>query len=801
VLASSPVQHGDVVRIRDQRWRVVSHVAYQADALLRVTGFGGDNEGIEAQFLLPCEHVEPLPSVHEPEVVRAARWRRIARLELADAVPRFDSLRTAARASINLIPFQLEPALAIVRGLASRILIADEVGLGKTIEAALVVAEVLARAAPGHALIVCPASLRDQWRHELETRFGLVAVTLDSSAVARAATSFMAGANPWTAAPVIVASIDYIKRPEVIRALESIVWDVVVLDEAHTLSGSSDRAHAADALARRARAVVMLSATPHSGDDAAFRRLATIGRLRTDPALLIFRRDRRSAGIPSSRRTHTLGVRTTREESELHQALLDYARLVWRQKDASSGVRLAMSVLLKRACSSASSLRRSLERRLMLLPQSIETAATQLLFDFASADDAEPLAELSAPGLGDLDEERRWLERLVALAHTASGHESKLRVLVRFLSRSPDAAIVFTEYRDTLEWITTALPRDETVQLHGGMTLAERREALALFAGGARRILLATDAASEGLNLHHRCRLVINMELPWTPLRLEQRVGRVDRIGQQRRVHAVNLIAAGTVEEKTVLRLLTRSARAAAALGAHSPSIHETEVARMVIDGSVSREARPGTLNKDIRAADLSDLASTEAGRLADARRLAGDEPLTSPRSRPVVAVLHRSPRRSPQECYWTFRGTFVDSSGAVLWSTLLAVRATVPWRPLQQPPAVRALLSPDRPLLRDAIIGAHETALASLSGALQPWIHLSLDREQDIADQLRQTRARLAALQPGLFDRRAERGNAAQSVVLDEALSQCTDRLGYLSRLRVPALGAHALMFAVALE
>src|SRR4030095_3828905 len=100
------------------------------------------------------------------------------------------------------------------------ILIADEVGLGKTIEAALVVAEVLARATSGHALIVCPGSLRDQWRHELETRFGLVAVTMDSSAIARAASSFMAGSNPWTAAPVIVASIDYIKRPEVLRALE-----------------------------------------------------------------------------------------------------------------------------------------------------------------------------------------------------------------------------------------------------------------------------------------------------------------------------------------------------------------------------------------------------------------------------------------------------------------------------------------------------------------------------------------------------------------------------------------------------
>ena len=384
VLASSPIHHGDVVRIRNQRWRVVGHVVYEAAALLRVMGSGGDNHGLEAQFLLPYEHVECLPSVHEPEVVCARRWRRIVRVELSDAVPRFDSLRSAARADMRLIPFQLEPALAIVRGLASRILIADAVGLGKTIEAALVVAEVLARADGGHALIVCPASLRNQWRHELENRFGLVAVTLDSLTAARAASSFAAGSNPWTSSPVVVASIDYIKRPEVIRGLESIVWDALVLDEAHTLSGDSGRAHAADALARRSRAVLMLSATPHSGDDAAFMRLVAIGRLRTDPPLVIFRRDRTSAGIPSSRRTHRLSVRTTREESALHEALLAYTRLVWRQKTASSGSRLAMSVLLKRACrSSATSLRRSLERRLLLL-QTIDAAGTQLPFDFGT---------------------------------------------------------------------------------------------------------------------------------------------------------------------------------------------------------------------------------------------------------------------------------------------------------------------------------------------------------------------------------------------------------------------------------
>jgi superfamily II DNA or RNA helicase len=790
-----------VVRIRDQPWRIVGQVVYEAAALLHVTGSGRDNHGLEARFLLPYEHFERLPSVHEPQVVRAARWRRIVRLELADAVPRIDSLRSAARAKMTLIPFQLEPALAVVRGLASRILIADEVGLGKTIEAALVVAELLARTASGHALIICPASLREQWRQELQNRFGLVAVTVDSVAVTRIASGFVPGSNPWTAAPVSVTSIDYVKRPEVIRGLESVVWDAVVLDEAHTLSGDSGRAHAADVLARRSRAVVMLSATPHSGDDAAFKRLVAIGRLRRDPPLLIFRRDRMSAGIPSSRRTHRFRVHTTPQESELHRTLLAYTRLVWRQKHASSGCRLAMSVLMKRACSSARSLRRSLERRLLLLPQEIHADGTQLPFDFATDDDGEPLAQLAAAGLSDREEERRWLHRLLELAHAASEHESKLRALRRLLERSDEAAIVFTEYRDTLDWIASALPRHETIQLHGGMTLAERRDALATFASGARRILLATDAASEGLNLHHRCRLVINMELPWTPLRLEQRIGRVDRIGQKRRVHAVNLIAAGTAEEDTVLRLVDRSARAAAVLGHGSPSLHESEVARIVIDGAAANAATPRVAGNDVAPADLSELASREAERIAAARRLAQEEVPVSQRSRPVITTLRRSSHPARHDCCWTFRGTFVDSSGSVLWSTLLAVRATAPWRPLRRPHAVRALLNPDRPILREATIEAHGAALTSVVNALQPWVRLSQDRERDIADEIRRTRARLAALQPGLFDRRAERGNAARAMVLDEALAQCTDRLGYLTRLAVLGCGAHPLLFAAALE
>src|SRR5262249_18335973 len=155
----------------------------------------------------------------------------------------------------------------------------------------------------------------------------------------------------------------------------------------------------------------------------------------------------------------------------------------------------------------------------------------------------------AAPGLSDPALGRRLLERIAATAGTAATAESKLRFLTRLLSRLGEPAIVFTEYRDTLERLRAALvgAGSDVTMLHGGLTAAERSRCQHRFneRGG---ILLATDAAAEGLNLHSRCRLVIQYELPWSPARIEQRTGRVDRVGQRRRVHEILLVADDTAE-------------------------------------------------------------------------------------------------------------------------------------------------------------------------------------------------------------------------------------------------------------
>src|SRR5882762_8659256 len=284
---------GDAVRIRGERWRVAAAASFDELSIVSVDGCDATNQGTKAHFLVPFEGIEAVASRSTaPHVVTHARWRRAARAMLALAVPRWASLRAAAKARLTILPFQLEPAIAMTRGDTCRILIADEVGLGKTIQAALIVAEAMARTPDARALIVSPAGLRDQWRDELRSRFDLDADVLDAEGVARRAAQLVPDVNPWSVHPLAITSIDYIKRPEVMRSLEALTWDVVVFDEAHALAGRSDRATAAAALARRARVLVMLTATPHSGDDEAFTRLCALGDLGDAFPLSIFHRTR-----------------------------------------------------------------------------------------------------------------------------------------------------------------------------------------------------------------------------------------------------------------------------------------------------------------------------------------------------------------------------------------------------------------------------------------------------------------------------------------------------------------------------
>jgi len=739
---------GDTVRIRDERW-IVTRQSPGADAsILDVRGRDRSNLNTCASFLLPFEVVEPLTSDRSARLVGPRRWRRLTRALLTTATPSWSSLRTPLHARISLLPFQLEPALAVTHGMACRILIADEVGLGKTVQAALIVTEILERARHGRVLIVAPAALKEQWHAELRDRFSVDAWLADSASLARFGTA-RGIVNPWIGRPVTITSIDFVKRPEVMRSLEALVWDAVVFDEAHGLAGHSDRSAAAGLLAKRARTVVLLTATPHSGNDRSFDLLREIGDLDSQFPLLTFRRTRLDVGLAVSRRTTTLHVRLTLTERELHRALQAYVRTVRRERrHEGDAAHLAMMVLTRRACSSAASLARSIERRLDLLPGGGAGAAPQMrlpLFDVA--DDEEPGAELAAPGLDDRDEERRWLHRILLLARRAESNESKLRVVMRLLRRAGEPAIVFTEYRDTLVRVAAVLRDFSPVTLHGALTAHERRDSLRMFTGGTTRLLLATDAASEGLNLQQRCRLVINLEVPWTPTRVEQRIGRVERIGQTQRVHAVHLVAAGTPEETYAASLSIRTSRVAGALD------------RL-------RDSSPESLR-------LRTIACAEANRLEQLRSMCDAPDGGIPEARPHA--IRRRRRTTTRGDIWAFRLSFIVGEQLV-WHTLIGV---VTATSLARSPFAWSIDDTAR-LIASTVDAGQERALASLERGSRGHLDLAAQRERAIAHTIETEQARLSAalLQPNLFDRRSDRAFAAQRAVRDEALCRCRARL-----------------------
>lgn len=780
-MAATALRPGDIVRIRDERWIVTRHSQTADGALVEVRGRGTDNRGMRTTFLLPYEPIEHLPASDAPRIVRSRTWRRVARAMLAEATPSYESLRSPLQAKLALLPFQLEPALAVVRGLASRILIADEVGLGKTVQAGLVISELLTRRPDAHALIVAPAGLRDQWQAELRDRFALESTVLDSTVIARHAAH--GSGNPWSVLGIVVTSLDYVKRPEVVRALEALIWDVLVFDEAHALAGRSDRATVAALLAQRARTILLLTATPHSGNDEAFARLASIGDLSGEFPLLVFRRTRLDAGLPSSRRTSSLRVKPSAHERDMHTTLMEYARLVWRQSDAG-GARLAMTVLTRRACSSSWSLARSVETRLRLLGFDERPDLLQMALPFADDDDDEPASELSSPGLADRSEERRWLEQLLRLARLAEDRESKFAALRRLLRRAREPAIVFTEYRDTLHRLADLLGDLDPVLLHGGLTAAERRDALRRFVTGEVRVLLATDAASEGLNLHQHCRLVINLELPWTPVRLEQRIGRVERLGQTRRVHAVHLLAADTCEETSVATLLARMRRVAGVLNGMRAQ-PEQQIADAVLSQNPTAPeslSSPAALPRGVLVGDLRAAAETEAQRLEQARTLGGGNQFAIEDSRPCVARFHRN--RASSANHWVYRFVLEDSDSQPIWQTAIGIRDEISDVP-RLARDVRDWLESFDGLIEPLLALASHALLSSLRAAVHEPLSVAVRRERAIAEHLQQQRARLATslLQPGLFDHRAERVAAAQNAVLDEALGRCTLRLAELDR------------------
>jgi superfamily II DNA or RNA helicase len=715
---------------------------------------------------------------------------------------RDDSLRGAANATIDLLDYQLEPAIASSRG-ATRLLLADEVGLGKTIQAGLVLADILARDESARALILCPAGLCAQWLEELDVRFRIVGKVVDRTAMRRLQGS-AADVGPWEQLPAAVASVDFAKRPEVLRSMEAVRWDLLIVDEAHLCAVAPERAAAVNWLARRARRVALMTATPHSGEPGAFEALCRIGRLPGEGPALMFRRTRAELGLAFGRRCRILAVASSASERRLHALLERYTSLVW---DAAPGgrapvdARLAMVVLRKRAASCAVSLLASLARRLRWLGNAVDTGQSQLPLPFDDGDepetsDDEPGLTLAAPGLADVEAERRMLQRLIDLAGAAVSRDSKPRALARLLGRVREPAIVFTEYRDTLTHLADTCRGSRTVAtIHGGMDRASRAAAVGAFNRGEASLLLATDAAAHGLNLQSRCRLVISLELPWNPVRLEQRIGRVDRIGQRRTVHAIHLVARHTGEEKVLARLAARIERARKELGSAADPLgmpSESEVTEAVFarrpvellpPPAAQRGPDSTVLPSDGEGVgDLIAPCRIEAAAHDEAERLRQVRAFLRRQGRSLDVVSADLARSGPWFTFLRLRDAgraaggadglvergaliaiyeteIVDGRGVSLERLLTLVRWSGPHPARVDPDAVTALLEPGSPL-RTAMEREAERFATKRLAELRVTVPARLEalKARHLAIAAASEPAPVVACQPGLFDHRALR-------------------------------------------
>ena len=414
------IRVGDRVRVRRQRWTVIATRRYDDCQLVTLSGVDARTE---RRVLTPFDRIDPIQAAAPARFITIRRWRHLYRALLAEHGPH-GRLRSAGHAKIDLLPHQLEPALALLRGLGSRVLLADEVGLGKTIQAGLAISELKQRGAIDRVLVLSPAGLREQWVHELTVRFDLDPVIVDATDMRRRAALLPVGVNPWSALSLAVASIDYVKRPEVLPALVACRWDLVVIDEAHGVASASERHTAAARICGGAPYVLLLTATPHNGDQRTFVSLCRLG-ARNHDALLLFRRRRQEVARASVRRVCRLMVRPSREELQMHQLLATFTREVRADRgDRDRDAALALAVLHKRAFSSPHSLAQSVFRRIAILesgrPPDAELQLRLPLEDPAGdLDPADQPPAMEAPLLLDAARERRQLSLLAEAASKA----------------------------------------------------------------------------------------------------------------------------------------------------------------------------------------------------------------------------------------------------------------------------------------------------------------------------------------------------------------------------------------------
>lgn len=470
----------------------------------------------------------------------AALWhlrRQVERLRLASG---FERLACLDACRIDHYPHQHDAALRALRDMRGRALFADEVGLGKTIEAGLVMKELVVRGLAHRVLVLAPASLTGQWREELEVKFG---------------EPFSLAKKPedWEGTRVI-ASLDLARQPKHAAIALAQAWDLVIVDEAHKLKRRTTLVHQLVARLNK-RYLLLLTATPVQNDMGELFNLVNLlaeGQLGTPrafehrfmdagdprmpinaPALrdllseVMIRNRRASVGIKlPPRRAGIYHLEMPEDERTLYDGLTDFIADELDQQPEQSHLRLTLRVLQRGMTSSPPVVAQTLAT-LMKSPE-LQPWSRARLAGYAAMANAIPVGR-KVRGLGEL------------------------------LGRFPDEQVlIYTEFRRSQDAIAAHLRElgHDVVCFHGGLDMAERAAVVASFKSGT-RVMVSTESGAEGLNLQF-CHTLVNFDLPWNPMRIEQRIGRLHRLGQTHPVTVLNLAFDDTVEAHLVALLATK---------------------------------------------------------------------------------------------------------------------------------------------------------------------------------------------------------------------------------------------------
>ncbi len=548
---------GARVVIRDCEW-IVRRADPSDDGgyILTVDGLSELVSGKSARFLTKLEEQADAIRVLDPAETRFEqdltpgfeKSRLFIETQLRQITPADEKIHLGHKAAMDPVPYQLDPALQALQQNRQRILIADAVGLGKTLEAGILMTELMRRGKGKRILVLTLKSMMTQFQKEMWNRFTIPLTRLDSAGLQRVRNQIPGNHNPFYYYDKSIISIDTLKQDnDYRRHLEQAYWDIIVIDEAHNVAergSSSQRAKLAQLLAGRSDTLIMLSATPHDGKARSFASLMNM----LDPTAIsdpddYAKEDFRDKGLVirrfkkdirdqvqqefKERVVKDLYLNASPEEEAAYQALLDVPFTYRGEHSATKNGQLVRIGLQKAIFSSPAAAEVSVQQRIKKLDNKTDT----------SEDEQQEIQALNS--------------LLLALRNITPASFHKYRDLLKLLKSSDygwsktdteDRLVIFSERIETLNWLHRQMQgdlklKDDAIRiLHGGMSDIEQQNIVEEFGKpeSKLRVLLCSDVASEGINLHYLSHRLVHFDLPWSLMVFQQRNGRVDRYGQER---------------------------------------------------------------------------------------------------------------------------------------------------------------------------------------------------------------------------------------------------------------------------